>query len=331
MEPSDNQFSRSYLYYNPPTGATTTSAAAAAAAAGGSAPPSSSASIWSQPLNANRPVPLPSPITSPVASPITSPVASPPKRKRGRPRKYHLPEEAAAARRASKDKDHGALSPSNSGSSKKSPLASPRGGGQGFTPHVMTIAVEEDVGQKIYSFAQQSKRELCVLSATGSLKTAVLRQSDKSAGLLTYQGWFDIVSLTGSYISTERGARAGGLSACLSTSDGKIIGGAVAGALIAGVPVQVIVGTFDMNKNVAGGDKGDASASKLPSPLGEASGSSFGGFRSPVDSSGGSRSPMDPFGMGVTHSQPSEWRATQGRGRSAHQSPQNGDHGQMHN
>ena len=77
--------------------------------------------------------------------------------------------------------------------------------------------------------------------------------------------------------------------------------------------LQVIVGTFDMNKNVAGGDKGDASASKLPSPLGEASGSSFGGFRSPVDSSGGSRSTMDPFGMGVTHSQPSEWRATQGR------------------
>lgn len=51
--------------------------------------------------------------------------------------------------------------------------------------------------------------------------------------------------------------------------------------------LQVIVGTFqiDTKKDVNAGLKGDASGSKLPSPVGGASVSSIG-FRSPVESSG---------------------------------------------
>lgn len=39
---------------------------------------------------------------------------------------------------------------------------------------------------------------------------------------------------------TELGGRTGGLSVCLSSTDGQIIGGGVGGPLRAGGPVQVI-------------------------------------------------------------------------------------------
>ncbi|KAF2585097.1 hypothetical protein F2Q70_00037736 [Brassica cretica] len=47
--------------------------------------------------------------------------------------------------------------------------------GQSFTPHIVNIAPGEDVAQKIVMFAQQSKHELCVLSASGTISTASLR------------------------------------------------------------------------------------------------------------------------------------------------------------
>ena len=55
-----------------------------------------------------------------------------------------------------------------------------------------------------------------------------------------YQGRFDIISLTGSYVRNELDGRSGGLSVCLSHSDGQLVGGSIAGPLKAASPVQVI-------------------------------------------------------------------------------------------
>jgi len=57
-----------------------------------------------------------------------------------------------------------------------------------------------------------------------------------------FQGRFEILSLGGSLFLTENGAhgeRAGGLSVSLSGPDGRVLGGGVAGLLVAGSPVQV--------------------------------------------------------------------------------------------
>lgn len=58
--------------------------------------------------------------------------------------------------------------------------------------------------------------------------------------MLWHQGRFEIISLTGSYVRNELGTRTGGLSVCLSNTDGQIIGGGVGGPLKAAGPVQVI-------------------------------------------------------------------------------------------
>ena len=57
-----------------------------------------------------------------------------------------------------------------------------------------------------------------------------------------WQGRFEIISLSGSFLLAEDGdtrSRTGGLSVALAGSDGRVLGGCVAGMLMAATPVQV--------------------------------------------------------------------------------------------
>ncbi|KAL2539869.1 AT-hook motif nuclear-localized protein 14 [Abeliophyllum distichum] len=307
---------------------------------GQSAPPPPTASaVTRNPSPANGVVPNSTTTTNmaylhSVPSAVSSPLETV-KRKRGRPRKYGTPEQAAAAKRLSgssvpKKRDHQDLeaatasgvagsSGSYSYSSKKSQLAALGNIGQGFTPHLITVSAGEDVGQKIIMFMQQSKREMCIISASGSVSNASLRQPSTSGGTVTYEGRFDILSLSGSYTCTELGGRTGGLSVCLSSTDGQIIGGGVGGPLTAAGPIQVIVGTFliDPKKDMTGGAKGDATASKLQSPIGGASVSGVS-FRPPSDSPnqnvGGNQFMIQHRNMQFTPSDSIDWRGKTGHG-----------------
>ncbi|EOY10989.1 PREDICTED: AT-hook motif nuclear-localized protein 14 [Theobroma cacao] len=347
MEPNETQ--QHYFTTNTTTTVTTTPSPT-----NGLLPPSESGGSH----HMVYPHPMPSAVTSPL---------EPARRKRGRPRKYGTPEQALAAkktasssskeRREQQQQQHqlalGGGGASLSGLSKKSQLVALGNAGQGFTPHVINVVAGEDVGQKIMMFMQQSKREICILSASGTISNASLRQPATSGGNITYEGRFEIISLSGSYVRTETGGRTGGLSVCLSSADGQIIGGGIGGPLKAAGPVQVIVGTFviDNKKDVSAGAKGDASGSKLPSPVGGTSVSNVG-FRSAFETSGrnpiggnddhqsfgGSHFMMQPRGMHVAP-RPSEWRSglddrtgfelTGKTGHGAHQSPENGDYDQI--
>ncbi|GLT80865.1 hypothetical protein SLA2020_522770 [Shorea laevis] len=294
----------------------------------------------------------------------------PQRRKRGRPRKYGTPEQALAAKKTASSSSakerreqqqalggvgRSPASGSLSGSSKKSQLAALGNAGQGFTPHVIDVAAGEDVYHKIMLFLRQSKREICILSASGAISNASLRQPATS-GNISYEGRFDIISLSGSYIRTEIGdQRTGGLSVCLSNSDGQIIGGGIGGPLMAAGPVQVIIGTFviDPKKDASAGAKSDAPGNRLPSPVAGTSVANTG-FRAAFEAPGrnliggnddqvfgGSHFVIQPRGMHATHSRPPEWRGgLDGRASSgfeltgrtshgAHQSPENGDYDQI--
>ncbi|KAI4311679.1 hypothetical protein MLD38_036556 [Melastoma candidum] len=119
--------------------------------------------------------------------------------------------------------------------------------GANFTPHIITVNAGEDVTMKIISFSQQSPRAICILSANGVISSVTLRQPDSSGGTLTYEGRFEILSLSGSFMPSESGgtrSRSGGMSVSLSSPDGRVVGGGVAGLLVAAGPVQVVVGSF---------------------------------------------------------------------------------------
>ncbi|KAG8654476.1 AT-hook motif nuclear-localized protein 10 isoform X2 [Manihot esculenta] len=131
------------------------------------------------------------------------------------------------------------------GSSKKQQLEALAG--VGFTPHVITVKAGEDVSSKIMSFSQHGPRAVCILSANGAISNVTLRQQASSGGTVTYEGRFEILSLSGSFLPSENGgqrSRTGGLSVSLSGPDGRVLGGGVAGLLTAASPVQVVVASF---------------------------------------------------------------------------------------
>ncbi|KAK8657146.1 hypothetical protein V6N13_035402 [Hibiscus sabdariffa] len=207
--------------------------------------------------------------TAHVGSTVPSTVAPPPaemKKKRGRPRKY-TPDGTLAV----------ALSPMPISSSiplagefpswkqgrgrrvdsvkkaHKFELESSPGDnvayfvGANFTPHIITVNAGEDVTMKVMSFSQQGAHAICILSANGTISNVTLRQPSSSGGTLTYEGRFEILSLSGSFMPTSNGvtkSRSGGMSISLAGPDGRVLGGGLAGLLVAAGPVQVVVGSF---------------------------------------------------------------------------------------
>ncbi|XP_074559258.1 AT-hook motif nuclear-localized protein 10-like [Curcuma longa] len=193
------------------------------------------------------------------------------KRKRGRPRKYGpdgtptLAVSPLSTSPAAPPPSTGAFSPATHiaatvvaegvkrargrprGSTNKRHIKALGSTGTGFMPHVIAVQTGEDVSAKIMEFSQQSRRAICVLSANGAIANASLCQAATSGGTLSYEGRFEILSLSGSFLPTESGGqhrRTGGLSVSLADPDGHVIGGGVTGRLIAASPVQVIVGSF---------------------------------------------------------------------------------------
>ncbi|KAK0596778.1 hypothetical protein LWI29_018948 [Acer saccharum] len=119
--------------------------------------------------------------------------------------------------------------------------------GANFTPHVLAINAGEDVTMKVMKFSQQESRAICILSATGTISNVTLRHPTSSGGTVTYEGRFEILSLSGSFLPTDFGgtkSRSGGMSVSLAGPDGRVVGGGLAGLLVAAGPVQLVVGSF---------------------------------------------------------------------------------------
>ncbi|XP_021725306.1 AT-hook motif nuclear-localized protein 6-like [Chenopodium quinoa] len=193
------------------------------------------------------------------------PPSSDSRKKRGRPRKYGSDGAAAAA--LSPMPISASIPLSGDFSGWKQPRARPLQSikkaqkvefeslgdrlayfvGANFTPHVITVNAGEDVAMKVLSFSQQESRAICVLSASGSISNVTLRQPNSSGGTLTYEGRFEILSLSGSFMPTDNGimkSRSGGMSVSLAGPDGRVLGGGLAGLLVAASPVQVVLGSF---------------------------------------------------------------------------------------
>ncbi|KAG7558138.1 PPC domain [Arabidopsis suecica] len=206
------------------------------------------------------PRPLESPSNQFMGSslpPTDAPMPSSGKKRRGRPRKYEangtpLPSSSTPLL---KKRARGKLNGFDVKMHKTIGLLHSSGerfgvgGGVGsnFTPHIITVNTGEDITMRIISFSQQGPRAICILSANGVISNVTLRHPESCGGTLTYEGRFEILSLSGSFMETEnqgsRG-RSGGMSVSLAGPDGRVVGGGVAGLLIAATPIQVVVGSF---------------------------------------------------------------------------------------
>ncbi|KAK7346838.1 hypothetical protein VNO80_21361 [Phaseolus coccineus] len=145
-------------------------------------------------------------------------------------------------------------------------------GGVGFTPHVILVESGEDITAKIMAFSQQGPRTVCILSAIGAICNVTLRQPALSGGTATYEGRFEIISLSGAMQQSESNgerSRTCTLNVTLAGSDGRVLGGGVAGTLTAASTVQVIVGSFivDGKKSSSNVLKSGPSSAPLPQML----------------------------------------------------------------
>ncbi|XP_059444807.1 AT-hook motif nuclear-localized protein 1 [Corylus avellana] len=200
-----------------------------------------------------------------TVAPAAATPALPAKKKRGRPRKYGLDGSVTMAL-SPKPISSSAPPPVIDFSTEKRGKVKPASSvtktkfevenigewvacsvGANFTPHIITVNTGEDVTMKVISFSQQGPRAICILSANGVISSVTLRQPDSSGGTLTYEGRFEILSLSGSFMPNDSGgtrSRSGGMSVSLASPDGRVVGGGVAGLLVAAGPVQVVVGSF---------------------------------------------------------------------------------------
>ncbi|XVE57874.1 hypothetical protein DITRI_Ditri04bG0125500 [Diplodiscus trichospermus] len=237
------------------------------------------------------------------------PLGEPVKKKRGRPRKYAPDGQVSlgllpmpAKPKPSSGSDASGFKKSRGrppGSGRKQQLATlgewmNSSAGLAFAPHVITIGIGEDIVAKMLSFSQQRPRAVCILSGSGTVSSVTLRQPASSTPTVTYEGRFEILCLSGSYLLAEDGgpcSRTGGISASLSTPDGHVIGGGVA-TLIASSPVQLVVCSF-----VYGGSK--TKNKQLASPKGSEDSIPQLGSKSAMSTSAPSTQNFTPPSMSV--------------------------------
>ncbi|XP_061352362.1 AT-hook motif nuclear-localized protein 9-like isoform X1 [Gastrolobium bilobum] len=187
----------------------------------------------------------------------------PVKRGRGRPRKYD-----GDGKILSLKSEPPAISTYPFGSSVKRSRGRPPGSGKlqilasiggfvaetaggSFTPHVLVVDPGDDVVSMILSFFQKGPLAVCILSATGAVSSVSIRQAGVAGGVLSYEGLFEILTLSGSctYTSGTGGThlKNGMLSVSLAKPDGRVFGGGIDSSLIAAGPIQLVMATFKQN------------------------------------------------------------------------------------
>ncbi|KAG8095749.1 hypothetical protein GUJ93_ZPchr0013g35992 [Zizania palustris] len=168
----------------------------------------------------------PPPLTDPPPLPAVPPPLPPPqpeRRRRGRPRNCDgLPPPPGFF-----------VSPPAPSQAPTLPAHGKRQFG-GLQPHVLQIVAGEEIIPKITTLSKINGRAICVLSVLGAVQEATLLLS--SGVTSNYKGPLEIICLFGSILtSNDHGC----LRVTLASADSSVIGGIIAGPLIAATPVQV--------------------------------------------------------------------------------------------
>ncbi|CAN6302646.1 unnamed protein product [Urochloa humidicola] len=110
----------------------------------------------------------------------------------------------------------------------------------GLQPHVLKIDVGEDIISKILGVSKVIGKSICVLSVLGIVQEANLLHS---AVIINHKGPLEIIRMFGSILTSDNPGF-GCLSVTFACADCSVVGGIVAGPLVAATPAQAIVGCF---------------------------------------------------------------------------------------
>ncbi|KAH0455621.1 hypothetical protein IEQ34_015653 [Dendrobium chrysotoxum] len=115
-------------------------------------------------------------------------------------------------------------------------------------PHLLEIPGGVDIVDCLARFSKQRKLGICVLSATGVVTNVTLRQptppTPAAAAAIVFQGRFEILSISATFLSPVMAAADVGISISLAGLQGQIVGGMVVGPLVTAGVVVVVAAAF---------------------------------------------------------------------------------------
>ncbi|XP_071693176.1 AT-hook motif nuclear-localized protein 16-like [Rutidosis leptorrhynchoides] len=140
--------------------------------------------------------------------------------------------------------------PAGSKNKPKPPIIITRDSANTLRAHAMEISTGCDIVESLTTYARRKQQGIWVLSAAGFVNNVMLRQPSPAQGspgsgpIVTLHGRFEILSLVGSVLPPPAPAGVAGLAIYLVGPQGQVVGGAVAGPLMASGPVVIMAATF---------------------------------------------------------------------------------------
>ncbi|CAN6249935.1 unnamed protein product [Urochloa humidicola] len=135
--------------------------------------------------------------------------------------------------------------PPGSKNKPKPPVIITRESANTLRAHILEVGSGCDVFESVSTYARRRQRGVCVLSGSGIVTNVTLRQPSAPTGaVVTLQGRFEILSLSGSFLPPPAPPGATSLTIFLAGGQGQVVGGNVVGALYAAGPVIVIAASF---------------------------------------------------------------------------------------
>ncbi|KAG5109767.1 hypothetical protein JHK82_038990 [Glycine max] len=134
--------------------------------------------------------------------------------------------------------------PPGSKNKPKPPVVITKESPNALCSHILEISDGSDVAECIAIFATRRHRGVSVLSGNGFVTNVTLRQPAAPGGVITLQGRFEILSLSGAFLPAPSPPEATGLTVYLAGGQGQVVGGSVVGPLVTSGPVIVVAATF---------------------------------------------------------------------------------------
>ncbi|PKI31755.1 hypothetical protein CRG98_047854, partial [Punica granatum] len=119
-----------------------------------------------------------------------------------------------------------------------------------MSPYILEIPGGADVVESISRFCRRKGMGLCILTGSGTVANCTLRQPSAgnvpAGATVTFHGRFEILSISATFLhQTLAFPIPNGFSISLAGPQGQIVGGYVAGPLLAAGPVFVVAASFN--------------------------------------------------------------------------------------
>lgn len=134
--------------------------------------------------------------------------------------------------------------PPGSKNKPKPPVIITRESANTLQAHMLEVGSGCDIFDSVAAYARRRQRGVCVLSGSGTVTNVTIRQPATAGAIMSLQGRFEILSLTGSFLPPPAPPGATSLTVFLAGGQGQVVGGSVVGALIAAGPVILIGASF---------------------------------------------------------------------------------------